>query len=353
MQPDRPHKVALISALKSNLNWINKSIHATNGNGSAAYRWSWGKWGPAYPETTGYLIPTLLRSSTVLRDSSLKDSAHHLALFLISIQNEDGSFPLQIKSKDINVFDCAQILLGLCCYYDQVKVEDVLKSIDQSLRWLIHQFDEHGQIKQYNLYQEYNPAYYLRILWPIFKALDILQLSFPEKLRAAFISLSQNIEKGYVHKASFKPGDAAYSHTIIYTIRGMIECERYIDQAAPNSADNFLRYWFYQILESKSFPGQVKHDGTVDYSFICTSGHLQLIICLLKKQTLFPASDLQIVVKSLFDPIYRSQKTMGFNVGGIPSSLPIYGKYQRFKYTNWTQKFYCDALMDIIGHYYL
>ena len=36
------------------------------------------------------------------------------------------------------------------------------------------------------------------------------------------------------------------------------------------------------------------------------------------------------------------------NKGAIPSSIPLYGPYQRFKYTNWTQKFYCDATMSVM-----
>lgn len=79
------------------INWIKNNVHPDGGIRSQAG-------GQAYPEVTGYLIPTLV-------DWGEKELAHEFAAWLKSIQDKDGSF------KDLNgikrTFDTAACWEGL------------------------------------------------------------------------------------------------------------------------------------------------------------------------------------------------------------------------------------------------
>ncbi len=90
-------------------------------------------WGgsPAYPEVSGYLIPTLL-------DYGERELAARIADWLVSIQNDDGSFCDMDGQK--RSFDTAAVMEGLerIGYY-----EPALKA----RRWVNSQFKEDGLIR--------------------------------------------------------------------------------------------------------------------------------------------------------------------------------------------------------------
>ena len=76
-------------------------------------------WSNSYPETTGYLVPTLYDSSNFdIKFEENKQLAFDITKWLISIQNMDGSFPGSLynsKNKSSqSVFNTAQIIIGLC-----------------------------------------------------------------------------------------------------------------------------------------------------------------------------------------------------------------------------------------------
>ena len=352
MQPGLPHKAALIESLESNASWLNKSILAQKGMGSSAYRWSWGKWGHSYPETTGYLIPTLLRLHKFFPNQNFETQAEAQTAFLISIQNEDGSFPVKLGSSEVNVFDTSQILLGLSVCYSHTNNQKIAASITSAYTWLINQIDSNGTIPRNNLYDKYNPAYYLRVIWPILFAGQIIEEQVPDKVYKLYRILAEFVHDDRILNASFKKDDTSFSHTIMYSMRGLLECEKFIKRDASEKVVTFLDNCVREINKKKSYPGSFGLQGDPDYSFICSTGHLQLILCLLKSYEDIKTNDIDAAVNFLFSPIFRSQRTWGINKGAVPSSIPIYGKYQKYKYTNWTQKFYCDAIMAIIDHYY-
>src|ERR1700728_2466341 len=68
-------------------------------------------WQPAYPETTGYIIPTLHRLYRQNSDPALRVSTVAAIAWLKSVQRNDGSFAdLHGRAQ---VFDTGQILIGL------------------------------------------------------------------------------------------------------------------------------------------------------------------------------------------------------------------------------------------------
>ena len=50
-------------------------------------------WGASYPETTGYIVPTLLEQAALRNDASLRERAQRMLDWLVSIQFPEGGFP--------------------------------------------------------------------------------------------------------------------------------------------------------------------------------------------------------------------------------------------------------------------
>lgn len=89
----------------------------------------------AYPEVTGYYIPTLLKWGEVER-------AINYAKWLISIQKEDGSWR-DCDDKNPYVFDSAQILKGLVAIRNEMDVKD---NIIKGCEWVLSNMDDEGRL---------------------------------------------------------------------------------------------------------------------------------------------------------------------------------------------------------------
>ena len=73
-------------------------------------------WGPSYPETTGYIIPTFLRLAEFLGEQAYRERARKMVEWLMRIQRSDGGFQGGIigSTPVISVtFNTGQILIGL------------------------------------------------------------------------------------------------------------------------------------------------------------------------------------------------------------------------------------------------
>jgi hypothetical protein len=79
--------------------WLARAQDSTNDGGFAGrYSLKTG-WTSSYPETTGYLVPTLLSLRTALNDDSWRDRAKRAIQFLLKVQLPSGAFPgMEIKS---------------------------------------------------------------------------------------------------------------------------------------------------------------------------------------------------------------------------------------------------------------
>src|SRR3989304_1307106 len=82
------------------VDWLVRAQDVTN-NGGVAKSYSLGVnshirfkgWAAAYPETTGYIIPTLFDCCYLFRDNGLRERAIRMADWECKIQMKDGAIP--------------------------------------------------------------------------------------------------------------------------------------------------------------------------------------------------------------------------------------------------------------------
>ena len=115
---------------KRAISWIQQ--HTIDNHGIAVTS----KQNIIYPEVTGYYIPTLIRFG-------YKDLALSYASYLVSIQQEDGSWQ-DPEGNASYIFDSGQILKGLVAAYP-LKT-DLKDNIIRGCDWLISRINEEGEL---------------------------------------------------------------------------------------------------------------------------------------------------------------------------------------------------------------
>ena len=338
-------KQHLLKCLESNLAWIKKSFIRNNHKGSSAHRSIMGFWSAPYPETTGYLIETLVQGSAFYPDMELQQLSEKQLDFFADIKNEDGSFSM---GDDNYFFDNSQILFGLI-ELQKLTPNLLIDVYTEGLYyWLLDCINSKGTVVKNNYVPNYCPSYYSRSLWAVLKYEMLNGIPFSQKVRA-FLNqiLSLQSDNGAFKNWSFDGSASAFSHSIIYTYRGLWESALIInDQSLVEQLIKSVCDINKLIAAHKGLAGSYDQFWNGDYAFICSAGNAQHAALLLEMYKYTMDEGLLDNIPLLLRPLNQSIKLD--KASPVPSSIPIWGKYQRFRYTNWTQKFYSDALMSLL-----
>lgn len=331
------------------LAWLRRSIEVTGGQGSS-HSWSplFG-WAKAYPETTGYLIETLLDYAEIKQDDSLRDLAFRCSNWLVSIQLPSGAFPaLLAENREPSIFNTAQILFGLA------RTENK-KPLELANDWLISALESDYSWRKHAYVLGFTPSYYTRAVWGVLKANQVLQnAEIQEKMRVSLRFYAERfLPNGAVRGWGFWPGKAAFTHTIAYTLEGFLESailleEKEILQKTIATGE--------QLLEIRQKTGRTagRYDERWrgDYSFLCVTGNCQLstfyyrLFELTREERFREAA--QCFLAEVLDFQYLGKNKDRF--GALPGSAPLWGPYLRFRYPNWGLKFFLDAMRFFAKH---
>lgn len=347
------------ASLDGAIGWLMRSVKG-KGNGSAAYFGVWGKWSRPYPETTGYIIVTLLDYARFTSDQNAYDLALSLGDWLLEIQDKKGYWhggTHPAPAPNPSIFNTAQILLGLNALYRETKNSKWLDSAAAGARWLADGVNDKGQWELGNYRQGFNPSYYTRVAWPM---LDTWALSGDNVVRESAERVLQAIaakrkDNGVISGWGFDPGKPAFTHTIAYTIRGFLESARILDnwEAYGQPVEAAMDHLYKQAeLKRGRLAGAYNEDWSKVDTYTCLTGNAQTAICLLmydEKQT-----DLRLVNAAckLVDNVCDAQSLGHIRPGirgGVPGSKPIWGRYLMMRYPNWAAKFHADALMLLMN----
>lgn len=325
------------------LAWLRKSFAATGEQGSAH---SWHPllgWAKAYPETTGYLIETLLAYAAVKQDDSLKKLALDSAIWLDRIQLPSGAFPgLLAGNTKPSVFNTSQILFAA----------PQLSAPEKAIAWLLSVLESDGSWQQFAFVPGFVPTYYTRAVWGILQANKTVQNTAVEPLmqQALHFYAARFLPNGAVRDWGFHPGTAAFTHTIAYTLEGFWEAATYLKE--PAMLDKTIHAVERLLKERKRTgrtAGRYDEKWQGDYSFVCVTGNCQLSLLCHKiwKRT----GDQQFLDGAIafLKEVMECQST-GANknsFGAFPGSVPRWGAYLPFRYPNWSVKFFLDAMLEL------
>ena len=344
--------------LEAAAGWLLRSMRPSGG--SSAYYAPLLGWSRSYPETTGYLIPTLLRLREQLASPDAEAAALEAGSWLLSLQTREGCWfgglhPPRGRRQP-SVFNTGQILLGLCALHCWTGEAKWLEAAARGASWLAAGVDAKGEWSGGHYRSGFQPSYYTRVAWPM---LEVWRCNGDNAVREAAERALTNVlgrrrSTGAFAGWGFVPDRPAFTHTIAYTLRGLLESARLLDDwprygAPTEEALEILRR--RAELAGGRLPGAFDDNWRADRRFVCLTGCAQVALCLLIAEARTPDLRLVNAISKLVDAVCARQRLTGPDGirGAVPGSAPFWGRYMRLRYPNWAAKFHADALDRLIG----
>jgi hypothetical protein len=340
--------------LQAAIDWIERAREASHDGGvSKGYDTLRRRWARAYPETTGYTIPTLLNAANLLQQPRYRTLALALAEYLLrSATPEGGVRHWATAQAGPIVFDTGQVVFGWLSAYGVSGDQRYLDASRRAGDWLAAIQDTSGA---WNDFQHLGVVKVIdtRVAWALVELYEHTQV---EAYRAAAIrnldwALEHQEVDGWFRSCTFVDREDPYTHTLAYTAEGLLQCglrlgqDRYI-RAARTLADALLaRQHRDGRLVATYGPGWRATSRST-----CLTGNCQMACLWIGLYEVGGEVVYVNAARAAISFVCRIQDltTRDINVrGGIPGSYPIYGRYERFKYPNWAAKFLADSLMAL------
>ncbi len=354
--PDhRPH---LLAALE----WLAHAQDATGDGGIArGYSLAWDPyfksrgWQPAYPETTGYIVPTLYMAARHLDRPDLAERAERAARWEIEIQLPSGAVRGGVMGEPTSpaVFNTGQVLLGWLAAFAQTGSGVFAGAARRAACYLLAMLDEDGLWRRGNSRFANSQAtlYNTRTAWSLAEA--GLRLEAPEFTAAAAknlraVALFQH-EDGWIPHCCLTDPRRPLLHTIAYAIRGLLEGGRVLRDAgllarAAVAAERIAA----AVGSDGRLPGRFAAGWRPAVPWSCLTGQAQMANIWLR---LFEITGEQKWLASV-SPVLRFLKSTQNRTsrepglcGGIKGSFPLGGEYGPYQTLSWATKFFVDALV--------
>lgn len=343
------------------VNWILRAQAATNDNGvSLGYfpcNTDGEGWRPSYPETTGYIMTSLLAFANKFGDQAAAEAAMRMAEWEMAVQMSSGAVqggPVCAPERQTAAaFNTGMVLDGWCSAYAHTQDPRLLEAARRAADFLVNDLDERGYFKTNGAYVSAGEikTYTCLCAWAIYRFGDLVG---EERYRAVAVkvieaALRQQQPNGWFAHNCLTQSDSPLTHTIGYTLQGVLEVgilsgrPDFID-AVRRAADALLPH----VSRSGYLPGRFYADWEPAGLSSCLTGSAQMAIVCYRlfehtAEARYRAQGDKLV--NYLKGLQLLQSDDANVVGAIAGSYPIFGAYMRAGYPNWATKYFLDALM--------
>lgn len=352
-----PGSEACISAA---VTWLKlaQELSASNDGGYARdYNLLSQKWSTSYPETTGYIIPTLLEYAKIYNDNSSRCSAIRALDWCVKIQLECGGF--QAGKIDANpvvpvTFNTGQILIGLAAGVTEVGPQ-YLDAMHQAGDWLVNTIDDDGCWRTHGTPYAATgeKAYETHVSWGLFEAAKISPArNYGEiGIKQVKWALTKQIKNGWFDSCCLDQPASPLTHTLGYVLRGVIEGYLWSRDQDILDAALVTATALAQLVDDEGFlAGRFNSQWQPQVNWVCLTGSAQIAACLymlndLDENPLFLSAAQRLTSYVRRSVVIEGEKSV---VGGVKGAFPLDGDYGSFQFLNWAAKFVIDAaIMDV------
>lgn len=323
------------------------------GKGIGSYNLVTG-WTSPYPETTGYIIPTLIDYGLKYKHKASVEAALEAAYWLIGIQKASGGWQgMRVDdNKPEVVFNTAQVVRGLVRAYQYTNDNKFLDPVKKACDWLCNIQHHRGYWEQHT-YPKPSRAFDTYVDVPLLMAYEII--GDDKYKRTANINLNwviyrqQNKNGWFTQCDNTNHDNNPCIHPIAYTIDGLIDggayfgYEKYIE-AAKKAADMLLMQFYKDKYLHNRYNKNWDGSGHIN-----TAGCAQMAIIWLKLYQLTEEVHYLNAAKLVNNWLLFIQDRKNIDLpdtkGALPGSFPLWGRYERFSFPNWASKFFIDALL--------
>jgi rhamnogalacturonyl hydrolase YesR len=309
-------------------------------------------WAASYPETTGYIVPTVLEHAARTGDASLRERGRRMLDWLVSIQLEEGGFQGGTIGATPVVpvtFNTGQILLGLAAGVRQLG-EAYRPAMRAAADWLVATQDPDGCWRRHPtpFAARGEKAYETHVAWGLLEAarLDPDRRYAEAALRQVRWALTHQAANGWFACCCLDDPSQPLTHTIGYVLRGLVEAWRFSGDRAMLAAARRTADGVLGALRGDGYlPGRLDDEWRGTVRWVCLTGAVQIAHCWLQlfedtgdARYLDAARAANAWVRSTIRVDGREDTR-----GGVKGSFPIWGTYGQYEYLNWAAKFLIDA----------
>lgn len=343
-------------AVREGIAWLWRAQdNAASHDGGVARDYSLERgWATSYPETTGYIVPTLLAHAERTGCAESRERARRMLDWFLAIQLPGGGFQGgRIDSTPVVpvTFNTGQILIGLAAGVATFG-DPYRDAMHAAARWLTESLDPDGCWRRHPtpFAGPGEKAYETHVSWGLFEAERVAPRHGygPAGLRNVAWALSKQQPNGWFADNCLSDPERPLTHTIGYVLRGVIEGYRLAPNAellaaAVRTADGLLP----AIEADGRLPGQLDAQWRPAADYVCLTGSVQIAHCLLLLHGLTGRAEYRDRGFALNAYVRRTLDMTGPDAvrGGVKGSFPVDGTYGRFEYLNWAAKFMVDANM--------
>ena len=351
--------------LQRTLTWIARAQDATPDDGVSrgnsiilSSKSNAEGWQPSYPETTGYIIPTMIAAGAQCKDTSYIERAKHMGEWELTIQRPDGSVHGGNIAKPASpaVFDTGQVLRGYLALYRATKEKKYLDAATRAISWM--KSIEHNEEGRWITGNPSSVDTHLTT-YMVYAAAPIAEWGVEEQneewkalaRRAGEATLRAQQENGWFDDCDFWDKEQPLLHTIGYTIDGLWDIGEVLgEEKFMRGAKRALDAVLLQMDKRGNIPGRLDRDWNGAVSWACLTGIAQIGVTAMKaykkyddvsyKEKAARAKEFLKSCQNNFD------EKIGGGVGAVWGSWPISGGYQGYQSLNWAAKYFADLLLS-------
>jgi uncharacterized protein YyaL (SSP411 family) len=334
--------------------WLGRAQdHSRSRDGGVARHFSllYG-WATSYPETTGYIVPTMLDYARRRGDLSVRDRARRMLDWLTSIQLPCGGFQGgMIDSQPVVpvTFNTGQILLGLARgvreFGDEYRV-----AMRRAADWLVRTQDADGCWRKFPtpFAVAGEKAYETHVAWGLLEAAQVEPGHSYTEAALANIGWALTLQRdnGWFDRCCLDDNSRPLTHTLGYVLRGILEAYRHAGEgahlaAARRMADGLLT----ATRDDGLLPGRLDSKWQGSVRWVCLTGSLQIAHCWLMLYQFTGDAVYRDAARAANRFVRRTVRIDGpaETRGGVKGSWPIDGDYGAYQYLNWACKFFVDS----------
>jgi len=345
------------AVVEAAVEWIGRAQDAARPcDGGVARHYSLvGGWAPSYPETTGYIVPTMLRYAQLRGRDEPRERARRMLEWLVAIQMEEGGFQAGVVGAEPRVptiFNTGQILMGLAAGASRLGDERYHRAMERAGDWLVRAQDADGCWRRFPspFTAPGEKVYETHVAWGLLEAARVAPMRGYAEAALANVqwALGHQRENGWFDRCCLTDPQRPLTHTLGYALRGVVEAYRYSREAvflkaARRTADGLLD----AMDEDGHLAGRLdaKWQGAVEWA--CLTGTVQIAASWL---LLYEETRDSRYLKAARVANRYVRRTMCVDGpaevrGGVKGSFPVDGAYGRYEYLNWACKFLIDACL--------
>lgn len=314
-------------------------------------------WMPSYPETTGYIITSLLAYAECFNDSVARDAALGMARWEIAIQMPSGAVqggPVCPPARQTAAaFNTGMVLDGWCSAYRATGNSEFLEAGRRAGDFLVQDLDENGYFRTNGAYVSTGEikTYTCLCAWAMYRFGEIVgeRLYQDAAVKVIEAALRQQQSNGWFAHNCLTQSIAPLTHTIGYTLQGVLEVGVAAQRsdfvaAARMGVDPLVA----RVDRQGLLAGRYYADWEPGAFSSCLTGNAQIAIVCYRLGELTGESKYKRAGDKLVDALKTLQETDSSNPalnGAIAGSFPLFGGYMRAGYPNWATKYFVDALL--------